>query len=269
MPSSAPVVIVTGASRGLGHAVALSLLTSASPPNLVLVARTAAPLAELWHAHQDRVRYLAADVTAPDVAARVVALALLTWGRLDGLLLNHGVLGPVGKVADGDVAAWGDALQVNFLSCVSFIQASLPHLRTSVRGGRVVLTSSGAAQTAYPTWGAYGAGKAALNHLALTLAAEEPAVTTIAIRPGVVDTAMQDEIRALASREGDDGMDRATGQRFLALKAEGKLLDPAVVGRLMGRLVLGPGGEELSGRFLSWNDPALEAFQDHARPTVT
>lgn len=66
------------------------------------------------------------------------------------------------------------------------IKSSLPHIRST--SGRIILTSSGAATGAYSTWGAYGSSKAAINHLALTLEAEEPLVTALAIRPGVVDT---------------------------------------------------------------------------------
>ena len=64
------------------------------------------------------------------------------------------------------------------------------------------MVSSGAAVNAYTGWGMYGAAKAAMNHLALTLSTEEPDVTTMAIRPGVVDTEMQREIREVPDISG-------------------------------------------------------------------
>lgn len=100
------------------------------------------------------------------------------------------------------------------------IQAALPALRES--NGRIVMISSGAAVHSYSTWGAYGASKAAINHLAMTLAAEEPGVTTLSIRPGVVDTGMQQDIREKHHKV----MDENDRKKFLELKQEGKLLRP-------------------------------------------
>lgn len=82
---------------------------------------------------------------------------------------------------------------MNFFSAVSISKAAIPLLRES--RGRIILTSSGAAVSAYATWGAYGSSKAALNHLASTLANEESDIVTVAIRPGIVDTEMQRDIR--------------------------------------------------------------------------
>lgn len=72
-------------------------------------------------------------------------------------------------------------------------KAAIPILHESY--GCVVFTSSGASTGAYSTWGAYGASKAAINHFARQLAVEEPKVISIAVRPGVVDTDMQRQIR--------------------------------------------------------------------------
>ena len=100
--------------------------------------------------------------------------------------------------------------------------------------GRIILTSSGAAVGAYATWGAYGASKAVLNHLAMTLAVEEPDVTTVSIRPGVVDTEMQREIRELHNQ----AMDAKDAAKFAGLKTNGGLLKPEQPGNVIARLVL-------------------------------
>lgn len=107
------------------------------------------------------------------------------------------------------------------------------------------MTSSGAAARGYSSWGAYGASKAALNHLALTLASEEKDIISIAIRPGVVDTDMQISLR----NEHIEKMDPADQDKFNGLKAEGKLLKPEQPGNVIARLALA-GGPELSGKYL-------------------
>jgi NAD(P)-dependent dehydrogenase (short-subunit alcohol dehydrogenase family) len=137
------------------------------------------------------------------------------------------------------------------------IQAALPSLRKTQ--GRILLTSSGAATSAYQGWGCYGAGKAVLNHLALTLSVEEPSVTTISIRPGVVDTEMQREIREV-HHERMSGKDR---EKFSGLKSDGGLLKPEQPGYVIARLAVG--GDEVksfNGKFLSWNDESLDKFQE-------
>jgi NAD(P)-dependent dehydrogenase (short-subunit alcohol dehydrogenase family) len=120
---------------------------------------------------------------------KAVHQAIQSFGRIDSLVINHGSLDPVKKVSESSAEEWRKAFDINVFSAVGLIQAALPSLRATK--GRIVLTSSGAAQSAYQGWGAYGAGKAVLNHLAMTLSVEEPDVTTISIRPGVVDTEMQ------------------------------------------------------------------------------
>jgi NAD(P)-dependent dehydrogenase (short-subunit alcohol dehydrogenase family) len=125
--------------------------------------------------------------------------------------------------------------------------------------GRILLTSSGAATSAYQGWGCYGAGKAVLNHLALTLSVEEPSVTTISIRPGVVDTEMQREIREVHHER----MSEKDREKFSGLKSSGGLLKPEQPGHVIARLAVG--GEEVksfNGKFLSWNDESLGKFQE-------
>lgn len=100
--------------------------------------------------------------------------------------------------------------------------------------------------TGYTGWGAYGASKAALNHLTKTLQAEEPDVITIAIRPGTVDTEMQRGLR----EEHHHGMQEKDRAKFLALHKNGNLLKPELPGHVMAKLVV-DGPKELSGEFIS------------------
>jgi NAD(P)-dependent dehydrogenase (short-subunit alcohol dehydrogenase family) len=192
-----------------------------------------------------------ADLTS---AQLVLDSATSAFGSLDGLIVNHGILGEVQRVTNSTVDGWRQTFDVNFFSVVGIVQAALPALRKSK--GRIIFTSSGAAQNAYSTWGAYGASKAALNHLAMTLKNEEPDVTTVSIRPGVVDSDMQKEIREVHHTT----MDEKDRNKFLEAKEKGKLLRPEQPGNVIARLVIGA-PKELSGRFLSWDDEALREFQ--------
>ena len=95
----------------------------------------------------------------------VISTVIKTHNRLDGLVLNAGVLEPLGPILDEStpLAAWKDHFDVNFFSLIPALRASVPALRLSQ--GRVVFVSSGAAVGGLSGWGPYNASKAALNSL--------------------------------------------------------------------------------------------------------
>ena len=245
---------------GIGLAVARYLIEASH--NVILLARSDAPLQELRSKYPQQVRVVAADLSDSAIAEQTIS-STLAGGQIDGLVLNHGTLEPVTRVADSGVEAWKRGFDVNFFSAVAWVSisldrpyhapsaqwqllqvtAALPALRRSK--GRIIFTSSGAAINAYTGWGAYGASKAAINHLALTLGAEEPDVTSISIRPGVVDTEMQREIREVHA----PGMQEQDVARFHKLHKEGGLLKPEQPGHVIAKLAV-DGPKELSGRFL-------------------
>lgn len=123
-------------------------------------------------------------------------------------------------------------------------KAALPALRESK--GKIVFTSSGAAASATGGWALYGATKAAMNHFTLSVANEEPDVTSIAVRPGMVDTDMQREIR----EEHANNMPTEAVSRFIGAHRDGKLLKPEQPGHVMAKLVL-DAPNTLSGRFIT------------------
>ena len=96
-----------------------------------------------------------------------VTRGLEKYKRIDGLILNAGVLEPLGKIASEEITLdqWKQHFDVNFFSLVTALRATLPELRKSPLGGRVVFVSSGAATGNTPSWGPYNAGKAAMNSL--------------------------------------------------------------------------------------------------------
>jgi NAD(P)-dependent dehydrogenase (short-subunit alcohol dehydrogenase family) len=126
----------------------------------------------------------------------------------------------------------------------------LPYLRNTK--GKIIFTSSGAATSAYTAWGAYGNTKAAMNHLASTLAVEELDIVSIAVRPGTVDTEMQREIREVHHEH----MDEKDAAKFKSLPQDGKLLKPEQPGNVIARLVL-DAPTSLSGKFIKYKPLSL------------
>ncbi|MFF3851440.1 SDR family NAD(P)-dependent oxidoreductase [Streptomyces sp. NPDC002328] len=184
-----PVAIITGASKGLGRALAEVL--AARGWDLVLDARTAEVLKETAAAvaeHGTRVEALAGDVVDAGHRAALVAAA---WrlGGCDLLVSNASALGAEPLVPLEELALDGlrRALEVNVVAALGLVQEALPLLRAAPAGAVVTLSSDAAAE-AYPTWGGYGASKAALDQLAAVLGEEEPGLRVWAVDPGDMAT---------------------------------------------------------------------------------
>lgn len=247
-------VIVTGASRGLGAAVARA--GGELGANVALNARSEDALrgvAEEVNAAGGRALVLPGDVSEAGACQRLVEETVERFGRLDGVINNAGVLQPIAPLAEGDPAAWRDNILINVLGPYYLTRFAIPHLRQSQ--GRVINVSSGAAVRATEGWSAYCTAKAALNHFNRVLAAEEADIVALAVRPGVVDTAMQETIR----QEGREGMPAESHRRFVAYHEEGELLPPEVPGRVLALLAL-YAPAEWSGEFVSWDDEPVQAL---------
>jgi len=178
-------VIITGASRGLGRAAAQILARAGVA--VTLNARSAPALVQLQReirADGGRAVILPGDISDPDVARRVIASAVSAFGGLDALINNAAALKPVARIADSDPTLWLRHLQVNVWAPFLLTQAALPHLRRAPHG-RVITISSGASVRAVPGWSAYCTSKAAINMFTAVLAAEEPGITALALRPAI------------------------------------------------------------------------------------
>ena len=155
------VVIVTGASSGIGRALCLAL--SPQRPRLVLAARDEARLEEV--AAECRVRgaetlVVPADVGAQADCQRLVARSALAFGRLDALVNNAGI-GMLARFDElHDLSVYERLMRVNYLGCVWLTHAALPHLKQS--GGRIVVVASLAGLTGVPTRTGYAASKHAV-----------------------------------------------------------------------------------------------------------
>src|SRR6185312_15512677 len=186
--------IITGASRGLGRALAVELARAGA--KLVLVARESAEL----HAAVAEIRAaggtahaVAADVGDKEAIHRIAGAAAALVGPIDLLVHNASTLGPtpLPLLLDLDCEDFERVFEVNVLG--PFRLSKVIAGGMALRGrGTIVHISSDAAISAYPRWGAYGVSKAALDHLGRSFAAElgELGVRTLVVDPGEMDTAM-------------------------------------------------------------------------------
>jgi NAD(P)-dependent dehydrogenase (short-subunit alcohol dehydrogenase family) len=193
--------LITGASRGLGLALARGL--AARGWNLIITARDPEPL-RLVRNELARVTHVAA--LAGDVTDRVhrEALAVVARGHagLDAVVNNAGALGPSPQPAllDYPLETLADVFQANVLAPLGILQAVRDQLKP---GARVINVTSDAGTTAYPGWGGYGSSKAALEQLSAVLAVESPELKVYWIDPGDMRTDMHQ-----AAFPGQDISDR-------------------------------------------------------------
>lgn len=184
-----PVAVITGASKGLGHALAAAIAERGW--DLVLGARTEDVLRESARrvaAHGTRVVAVAGDVTDPAHRVELVAAAR-GLGGLDLLVSNASALGaePLVRLEALPLEGLRAALETNVVAALGLVREALPLLRAS-DAGTVIAVSSDAACEAYETWGGYGASKAALDHLTAVLGVEEPGLRVWAVDPGDMRT---------------------------------------------------------------------------------
>lgn len=199
------VALITGASRGLGKTIATFL--AGRGDHLILTARGEEALTAVARELKEydvQVIALPGDVSDPAHQRRLVEAAQ-TIGRLDLLINNASLLGPSPQphLADYPLETLEQVFAVNVLAPLGLIQTALPLLQASQ--GTVINISSDAAVGGYPGWGGYGASKAALDLISLTLANElqEAGVAVVAVDPGDLRTQMHQ-----AAFPGEDISDR-------------------------------------------------------------
>jgi NAD(P)-dependent dehydrogenase (short-subunit alcohol dehydrogenase family) len=191
-----PAALITGASRGLGRALAGAL--AARGWRLVVDARAPGALA----AELPDAAVVAGDVTDPG-HRDALAAAVGALGRLDLLVNNASDLGPSPLPALGryPLDALRRVYETDVVAPLALVQLLAPRLRAA--RGTVVNVSSDAAAGAYPGWGGYGSAKAALDQLSAVLAAEEPDLRVYAVDPGDMRTDLHQ-----AAFPGEDITDR-------------------------------------------------------------
>jgi len=195
MTTPSRMVLVLGASRGLGHATALALSEAGLAVGVGCRRLSDAEgLADLLVSRGGKALPLAVDVADHSQVVTAVAAAVQWAGPLGGLVNNAGVIDPIGRIADSDPRGWARLIEVNLVGAFNGVHAALPHL---AEGGVIVNVSSGAAGKPMEGWSGYCASKAGLAMLTRSIHLEYgERVRAYGFRPGVVDTGMQGEIRA-------------------------------------------------------------------------
>jgi NAD(P)-dependent dehydrogenase (short-subunit alcohol dehydrogenase family) len=192
-PLAHRIALVTGASRGIGHATALALARAGA--HVVALARTVGGLEEL----DDAIKAVGGSATLVPLDLKDYAgidrlgVALHErFGRLDVLVGNAGILGPLSPLGHVEAKAWDEVMAVNVTANWRLICAMDPLLKFS-DAGRVVFVTSGASALALAYWGPYAVSKAALETLARTYAAETQSsnVRVNLFNPGPVRTRMR------------------------------------------------------------------------------
>ncbi|VVT55487.1 uncharacterized protein SAPINGB_P004621 [Magnusiomyces paraingens] len=252
--SSSPVIIVTGASRGIGASIVEQLMAAPEQPRVVGVSRSSAGLEALEKKYPERFTYVTGDVAKDSTSDAIISRALEKFGRIDGVICNAGVLEPIAPVAKASLEDWKKLYDINFFAPVSLSSKAIPELRKT--HGRIVFVSSDASTIFFNGWAAYGSSKAAINHYAGSIAAEEKDIFAIAIAPGIVDTNMQNNIRD----NFGEGMSSDEHKFFHELHNTGKLLPPQIPAAVVANLSL-RGSGDINGKYLSYDAETLASYQ--------
>lgn len=259
--------VVTGASQGLGLAIARVLLAEGA--SVLICARNAAELEaarlELDTAHPGKVFAERCDVGQEAELDEFAAAAARLLGGVDILVCNAGVYGPKGAIDTVDWAAWVQAIQINLTGTVYCCRVFLPQLRESSRG-KILIISGGGATKPLPNLSAYAASKAGVVRFAETLAEElkPEGIDVNSIAPGALNTRLLDEILEAGPEIVGEGFYKsAIKQR------DSGGTSPELGGQLCAYLA-SCAGDGITGRLISaqW-DPweRMESFKEEMEST--
>lgn len=242
--------IITGASQGLGAEIAAHFVAQGA--KVLLCGRDAATLAavgaRLEETAQDarHVRTETADVANPADVDRLVALALDEFGRLDALVNNAGVYGPLGALEDIDWADWVKAIEINLLGTVYPCRSVLPIMKKQGYG-KIINLSGGGATNPLPRITAYAASKAAVVRFTESLALEvrEAGIDVNAVAPGALATRLLDQVIAV----GPQAVGAEFHARMMKTRAEGGT--PLTRGAELCVYLASAASDGITGRLLS------------------
>ncbi len=227
---AAHTYVVTGASRGLGKAICIQLAKSGM--RVVLLARRSENLdsvVNLVKIDSPESFAVACDLSSTTDIDEAIAKICSECQRIDGIIHNAGVINPVIPASMVENEQWNLNLQVNLLSVQQLTKGLIPLMGGDTQS-RITTISSGASLRPVQSWSAYCVAKAGLDMWTRCIASEleEKKISAIAIAPGIVDTGMQEDIRASDPENFPDH------SNFVSYHSEGMLVDAdEVAGKLM------------------------------------
>ncbi|GFE49196.1 short-chain dehydrogenase [Roseobacter cerasinus] len=195
MDMTGKTVLITGASRGIGAETARVFAKAGA--NVALVARGQSQIADLAGEIGQQAIAIPCNVASNREVSAAVETTVDTFGGLDVLINNAGVIEPISHLTTSDVEAWGDVIDINLKGVYYGMRAAVPVMKAA-GGGTVLTISSGAAHGPVEAWSHYCASKAAVNMLTRCLDKEEAehGIRAMGLSPGTVATQMQREIKA-------------------------------------------------------------------------
>ncbi|MBI5246480.1 MAG: SDR family oxidoreductase [Elusimicrobia bacterium] len=255
-------VLITGASMGLGRAIAEAC--AAEGADVFLCARGAKELERAQSeiaekaAPGKKVHALAADVSKPDAVEKLVQAALKALPNLQGLVNCAGIYGPPGALDEVDWAEWVKTLEINLFGTVALCRAVLPAFRK--RGyGKIINLSGGGASGPLPRMSAYATSKGAIVHFTETLATElkGTGIDVNALAPGPLNTRLLDQIlEAGPDKVGPDFYARSVKQK----KDGGAPMDK---GAALCAYLLSSDGDGITGKLLSAQWDPWQTLREH------
>ncbi len=243
------VVVVTGGSLGIGKEIARAFCEAED--HVILTARGCEALeaaaAEL-EAEPGSVEAIAADVSSPESVQSLVEAVETRCGRIDVLVNNAGIYGPIGPFVENTLEAWCETVEINLLGVIRMTRSVLPGM-LAAGDGVIVNLSGGGATGPKPGYSAYAATKTAVVRFTEVLAHElaETSIRCNAIAPGFVATRLHDQTLAA----GDAAPDRDKVEETLGSGGD----DPRRAAQLAVFLA-SPGAARINGRLISaiWDD---------------
>jgi NAD(P)-dependent dehydrogenase (short-subunit alcohol dehydrogenase family) len=206
-------VLITGAGRGIGRAIALECASEGG--NIILLARTHSELqntaAEISRLGGASLIFVC-DISSPSKVDKAVSSAKKEFGEIDVLVNNAGIQPPIGPFSDVDLREWKTNIGINLFGTANVISAVLPGM-IARKKGKIINLSGGGSTSPRPNFSAYAVSKTAIVRFTETLAVELSAsnIDVNAISPGAVNTNMLDEVLlagSLAGKEADDARKR-------------------------------------------------------------
>lgn len=246
------IAVVTGGTRGIGEAISRSLRDAGYRVTALYAGREDRARA---FSEETGIEALKCDVGNFEQCAETVTRIASEAGPVDVLVNNAGIIGPISPVASADPNEWMQNIAINldgiFLTCRYALPAMMER-----DWGRIVNVSSGAARGTTYGWSAYSAAKAGVEVFTGVLAREvaNSGVRVNAVRPGIVDTEMQVEIRG----SSEDRFSPENVERFRGYKERGLLRNPDDPARLILWL-LSPEADDINGETLAIDDPGVAA----------